>query len=257
MLVDVLDVPERDFRRGSAGTYNLLQPEIATASASAKPRISQVSIRTSSPPAIWAGLQQIGCFAQAPIVHGRIVGLGDRGADAAGHERQAFARTGGAHCARGAGRSDECTRGRRSKSHRHLVNNVTSQGTKRGFHDSANLEAFSRRSPAALGPTASIAPKKRSGVTAKTPCRAAIAARRRRLSGSTAQVQADRAGGQHAKVALYPISTGNNIGLGSRSASRFPGQVVVDLGRKMNRILDIDEQLAFAVVEPGVSTRRL
>jgi 4-cresol dehydrogenase (hydroxylating) flavoprotein subunit len=73
---------------------------------------------------------------------------------------------------------------------------------------------------------------------------------------STADVQLIvRAANTH-KVALYPISTGNNIGLGSRSASAS-GQVVVDLGRKMNRILDIDEKLAFAVVEPGVSYQAL
>jgi 4-cresol dehydrogenase (hydroxylating) len=70
--------------------------------------------------------------------------------------------------------------------------------------------------------------------------------------GSTAEVQLIvRAANTHA-VPLYPISTGNNIGLGSRSASR-PGQVIVDLGRKMNRILAVDERLGFAVVEPGVS----
>jgi 4-cresol dehydrogenase (hydroxylating) flavoprotein subunit len=73
---------------------------------------------------------------------------------------------------------------------------------------------------------------------------------------STADVQLIvRAANAH-KVALYPISTGNNIGLGSRSASAS-GQVVVDLGHKMNRILDIDEKLAFAVVEPGVSYQTL
>src|SRR5258708_467832 len=74
--------------------------------------------------------------------------------------------------------------------------------------------------------------------------------------GSTAEVQAIvRAANKH-RVPLYPISTGNNIGLGSRSASAA-GQVVVDLGRRMNRILDIDEKLAFAVVEPGVSYQTL
>jgi 4-cresol dehydrogenase (hydroxylating) len=69
---------------------------------------------------------------------------------------------------------------------------------------------------------------------------------------STDQVQAVvRAANVH-HVPLYPVSTGNNIGLGSRSANS-PGQVVLDLGRKMNRILEVNETLAYAVVEPGVS----
>src|SRR4029077_14594416 len=69
---------------------------------------------------------------------------------------------------------------------------------------------------------------------------------------STADVQKIvRSANAHA-VPLYPISTGNNIGLGSRSASSA-GQVVVDLGHKMKRIVDIDERFGFAVVEPGVS----
>lgn len=69
---------------------------------------------------------------------------------------------------------------------------------------------------------------------------------------STAEVQTVvRAANRH-RVPLYPVSTGHNIGLGSRSAVR-PGQVIVDLGRNMNRILDVDERLMFAVVEPGVS----
>src|SRR5271163_3103546 len=74
--------------------------------------------------------------------------------------------------------------------------------------------------------------------------------------GSTADVQTIvRAANAH-KVPLYPISTGQNIGLGSRSAAAS-GQVVVDLGHRMNRIVDIDEKLAFAVVEPGVSYQTL
>jgi hypothetical protein len=69
---------------------------------------------------------------------------------------------------------------------------------------------------------------------------------------STADVQTIvRAANKHA-VPLYPISTGHNIGLGSRSASTAD-QVIVDLGRRMNRILEYDERLGFAVVEPGVS----
>ena len=69
---------------------------------------------------------------------------------------------------------------------------------------------------------------------------------------STADVQKIIRSASAHGVPLYPISTGNNIGLGSRSASRA-GQVVVDLGYRMNRILEIDERLGFAVVEPGVS----
>lgn len=70
--------------------------------------------------------------------------------------------------------------------------------------------------------------------------------------GSTADVQAIvRAAAAH-RIPLYPVSTGNNIGLGTRSAVTA-GQVIVDLGRRMNRILAVDETLAYAVVEPGVS----
>jgi 4-cresol dehydrogenase (hydroxylating) len=69
---------------------------------------------------------------------------------------------------------------------------------------------------------------------------------------STADVQKIVRSANAHGVPLYPISTGSNIGLGSRSASSV-GQVVVDLGYRMNRILELDERLGFAVVEPGVS----
>lgn len=57
-------------------------------------------------------------------------------------------------------------------------------------------------------------------------------------------------------VVLYPISTGQNQGLGLRSPVHA-GQVVVDLGRRMNRILELDEALAYAVIEPGVTYQQL
>jgi 4-cresol dehydrogenase (hydroxylating) len=70
--------------------------------------------------------------------------------------------------------------------------------------------------------------------------------------GSAGDVQTIvRAANKH-RVPIYPVSTGQNIGLGSRSASTA-GQVIVDLGRRMNRILQVDEKMGFAVVEPGVS----
>ncbi|CAN5720040.1 hypothetical protein BH09PSE5_BH09PSE5_07280 [soil metagenome] len=74
--------------------------------------------------------------------------------------------------------------------------------------------------------------------------------------GSTKDVEAIVGAANEFKVPLYPISTGNNIGLGSR-APVAAGQVVVDLGYRMNRILDIDEEFCFAEVEPGVSFQML
>ncbi|MBB5686347.1 FAD-binding protein [Sphingobium boeckii] len=73
---------------------------------------------------------------------------------------------------------------------------------------------------------------------------------------STEQVQGLVALANRFKVPLYPVSTGQNIGLGSR-APVLPGQVVVELGRRMNRILEINEEMAYAVVEPGVSYQDL
>jgi 4-cresol dehydrogenase (hydroxylating) len=70
--------------------------------------------------------------------------------------------------------------------------------------------------------------------------------------GSTEEVQAIvRLANDHG-VDLWPTSTGENRGLGLKSPVRA-GQVVVDLGRRMNRIVEIDETLAYAVVEPGVT----
>jgi 4-cresol dehydrogenase (hydroxylating) flavoprotein subunit len=64
-----------------------------------------------------------------------------------------------------------------------------------------------------------------------------------------------RAANQH-RVPIYPISAGNNIGLGSRSPVT-DGQVVVDLGWHMSRIIEVNEELGFAVIEPGVSFQSL
>lgn len=70
--------------------------------------------------------------------------------------------------------------------------------------------------------------------------------------GSTDDVQKIvRAANTH-RIELFPVSTGLNIGLGTKSPMHA-GQVVVDLGRRMNRILEIDEALGYCVIEPGVS----
>ena len=53
-------------------------------------------------------------------------------------------------------------------------------------------------------------------------------------------------------VPLFPISMGRNLGLGSRAPMRS-GQVVVDLGKRMNRIAEVNDDLGFCVLEPGVT----
>jgi (+)-pinoresinol hydroxylase len=53
------------------------------------------------------------------------------------------------------------------------------------------------------------------------------------------------------KIPLYPISTGRNLGYGG-SAPAYSGSVVLDL-KRMNRILEVNEDNAYALVEPGVS----
>lgn len=69
---------------------------------------------------------------------------------------------------------------------------------------------------------------------------------------STEQVRQIVLAANRYRIELYPISTGNNIGLGSR-APTCAGQVVVDLGYRMNRILEVNEETCYAELEPGVS----
>ena len=55
----------------------------------------------------------------------------------------------------------------------------------------------------------------------------------------------------HYKIPIYPVSTGKNLGYGG-SAPVLSGSVVLDL-KRMNRILEVNEANAYALVEPGVS----
>jgi 4-cresol dehydrogenase (hydroxylating) flavoprotein subunit len=57
------------------------------------------------------------------------------------------------------------------------------------------------------------------------------------------------------QVPIYPISTGNNWGYGSAQPMR-DGHVILDLGR-MNRIVEVNTELAYAVLEPGVTQQML
>ncbi|MGB3071393.1 MAG: FAD-binding oxidoreductase [Ottowia sp.] len=69
---------------------------------------------------------------------------------------------------------------------------------------------------------------------------------------STAEVREIVLAANEHLVELFPVSTGNNIGLGSRAPART-GQVVVDLGHRMNRILEVNEETCYAELQPGVS----
>lgn len=74
--------------------------------------------------------------------------------------------------------------------------------------------------------------------------------------GSSADVVALVKLARRFKVPLHPISSGHNVGLGTRSAPT-PGQVVVDMARRMNRIVEVNETLGYAVIEPGVTYQML
>jgi len=57
------------------------------------------------------------------------------------------------------------------------------------------------------------------------------------------------------RVSLYPVSQGRNWGYGD-ACPVGPGQVVLDLSA-MNRIVEVDPDLAYAVIEPGVTQGQL
>ena len=68
---------------------------------------------------------------------------------------------------------------------------------------------------------------------------------------SVEQVQAIARVANRYRIPLYPISTGRNLGYGG-SAPNYSGTVVLDL-KRMNRVLEVSERNACALVEPGVS----
>ncbi len=70
------------------------------------------------------------------------------------------------------------------------------------------------------------------------------------LPGSVEELQAILAIAREHRVPLWSVSTGKNLGYGG-AAPRVSGSVVVDLQR-MNRILEVNEEMGYAVVEPGV-----
>jgi hypothetical protein len=53
-------------------------------------------------------------------------------------------------------------------------------------------------------------------------------------------------------IPIFPISIGRNLGYGG-AAPRVRGSVTIDLGRRMNKILDINPEDYTCLVEPGVT----
>ncbi len=68
---------------------------------------------------------------------------------------------------------------------------------------------------------------------------------------SVEQVQAIVRIANRYKIPLYSVSTGKNYAYGGASPN-LRGSVVLDL-KRMNRVLEVDEERHFALVEPGVS----
>lgn len=67
---------------------------------------------------------------------------------------------------------------------------------------------------------------------------------------STEDVQAIVRAANDLGVALWPFGRGKNFGYGG-PAPRLPGSVTIDLSR-MSRVLHVDDETAYAIVEPGV-----
>ncbi|EKG15142.1 FAD-linked oxidase [Macrophomina phaseolina MS6] len=57
-------------------------------------------------------------------------------------------------------------------------------------------------------------------------------------------------------IPIWPTSLGRNLGYGG-AAPRVRGSVVLNLGKHMNRILEVDVEGAYALVEPGVTFEQL
>lgn len=72
---------------------------------------------------------------------------------------------------------------------------------------------------------------------------------------NTEQVQAVVKAAARADIPIWPVSTGKNWGYGEKSAVYDAGITMVL--ERMVRILHVDEQLGYAVLEPGVTYKQL
>ncbi|CZR63770.1 related to 4-cresol dehydrogenase flavoprotein subunit [Phialocephala subalpina] len=53
-------------------------------------------------------------------------------------------------------------------------------------------------------------------------------------------------------IPVWPFSIGRNVGYGG-AAPRVPGSIGLDMGRNMNKVIEVSESGAYALVEPGVT----
>lgn len=54
------------------------------------------------------------------------------------------------------------------------------------------------------------------------------------------------------EIPVRPFSIERNVGCGG-VGRRGPGSIGLDLGRHMNKVLEVDVEAAFALVQPGVT----
>ena len=54
------------------------------------------------------------------------------------------------------------------------------------------------------------------------------------------------------EIPVWPFSIGRNVGYGG-AAPRVPGSIGLDMGRNMRKIVDVNIDGAYAIVEPGVT----
>ena len=69
--------------------------------------------------------------------------------------------------------------------------------------------------------------------------------------GSVEEIQAILRVASVHQVPLWTVSTGRNFAYGG-AAPRLPGAVILDL-KRLNRVIEVNEDLAYALVEPGVT----
>ena len=69
---------------------------------------------------------------------------------------------------------------------------------------------------------------------------------------SVPEVQAIMRLANEFEIPVWPFSMGRNIGYGG-SAPRVAGSIGIDMGKNMNKVIEVNAELAYALVEPGVS----